>query len=297
MQFENMREFVVLADTCNYMVAAEELYISQSTLSKHIKEMEHELGIQLFNRSTRKVELTEFGMLFLPYAKDAVKLQDKYTAAASQYLERLKNTISIGTLKNWRETEMAKLTSEFQMRYKDIRVNLLNGESEDLSDMLDSNLCDFIFFREENCESKNGLVKIPFQKDALTACMPKNHHLAGCKSIKLEDLKEESLLLSEKTSLSYKIGTKACREAGFEPNIFFMGNRAHTLSYLSKGLGIALVFGSSFIKPLEADMVAIPIEQPIYSYVNLVYKKDELNEAKNCFLNFIEEYTTGGKPD
>lgn len=63
------REFTVLAEVKNYWEAAERLYINQSTLSKHIKSMENELGILLFDRSTRHVELTRYGKALLPYAR------------------------------------------------------------------------------------------------------------------------------------------------------------------------------------------------------------------------------------
>ena len=66
MDLNYIREFVVLANTCNYMEAAEQLFISQSALSRHIKNLEEELGVSLFDRSTRSVTLNAFGMLFLP---------------------------------------------------------------------------------------------------------------------------------------------------------------------------------------------------------------------------------------
>ena len=63
-----IKEFVLLSDVCNYARAAEDLFIAQSTLSKHIMSLEKQLGHPLFSRSTRRVTLTEFGISFLPYA-------------------------------------------------------------------------------------------------------------------------------------------------------------------------------------------------------------------------------------
>lgn len=63
-------EFVVLAETLHYANAAEKLYTTQSTLSKHIQAMEKELGAQLFVRGYHKLELTPFGRVMLPYAYD-----------------------------------------------------------------------------------------------------------------------------------------------------------------------------------------------------------------------------------
>ena len=68
MEIDYIREFITLAQVQNYMAAAEESYISQPSLTKHIKAIEMELGVSLFDRTTRKVHLNQFGRTFLPYA-------------------------------------------------------------------------------------------------------------------------------------------------------------------------------------------------------------------------------------
>ena len=80
MTIEQMREFVILAEERNYLVAADMLYSTQATLSRHIMAMEKELGFPLFTRSTKKIELTQEGSRFLIYARRAMKLQDDYLA-------------------------------------------------------------------------------------------------------------------------------------------------------------------------------------------------------------------------
>ena len=81
MEIEYIKEFVVLAETENYLEAAESLFISQSTLSKHIKIIEKELDVQLFDRTTRKVHLNKYGKMFLKYAKEISHLQYLYKTA------------------------------------------------------------------------------------------------------------------------------------------------------------------------------------------------------------------------
>lgn len=81
MEINYIKEFVVLADKRNYMEAAESLFISQSSLSKHIKALKTEIGFMLFDRTTRKIKLNEYGETFLIYAKQIVQLQYQYTTA------------------------------------------------------------------------------------------------------------------------------------------------------------------------------------------------------------------------
>ena len=78
MEISYFKDFVILAETKNFWAASERLYIGQSSLSKHIKTLERELGAPLFTRTSRKVELTEFGELMLPYAQSLSRMQYEY---------------------------------------------------------------------------------------------------------------------------------------------------------------------------------------------------------------------------
>ena len=86
MNTEYIHEFVVLAETKNFWEASERLFMNQSTLSKHIKSLEIELGVPLFTRTTRRVELTNYGHTFLPYAQSIARAEFSGTSAIKQLL-------------------------------------------------------------------------------------------------------------------------------------------------------------------------------------------------------------------
>lgn len=92
MNFERMREFVAITTYRSYQKAAEELYVSEATLSRHIREMEAELGGAVFSRTTRKVELTSLGAILLPYARKLAGVEQEYLSAISKHLDELSNT-------------------------------------------------------------------------------------------------------------------------------------------------------------------------------------------------------------
>ena len=87
MELNYLREFVALAQTCHYQETADRLFISQPSLSKHIKTMEAELGAELFKRTSRRVELSEFGRAFLPYAQRIAAVQEEYTGTLLRELQ------------------------------------------------------------------------------------------------------------------------------------------------------------------------------------------------------------------
>ncbi len=77
MDISYIREFMVLSETCNYQSASEQLYLTNSTLSKHIQKMEAELGTPLFERSTRKITLTNEGKIFQQKCAQILELYDE----------------------------------------------------------------------------------------------------------------------------------------------------------------------------------------------------------------------------
>src|SRR5512136_3053582 len=98
MDISHLKEFVVLAQTGNFLEAADILYSSQSTLSKHIKSMELELGVPLFDRTTRKVSISKFGQLLLPYARQITEIQDKYTAILKSSRDTDQEIMNLGSI-------------------------------------------------------------------------------------------------------------------------------------------------------------------------------------------------------
>lgn len=96
MNTENLKEFIVLAETKNFWEASERLYMNQSTLSKHIKSLENDLGVALFTRTTRRVELTNYGEIFLPYAKSVTRSEFEGISAIQRMLNIENGLLTIG---------------------------------------------------------------------------------------------------------------------------------------------------------------------------------------------------------
>lgn len=95
MELSHLKEFIVLAKIENYLEAAENLYISQSSLSKHIKSLEAELGTTLFDRTTRQVKLNEAGRVFLKYAQQMIEIQYQFNTALLNLKEAEEQSLTI----------------------------------------------------------------------------------------------------------------------------------------------------------------------------------------------------------
>ena len=129
MDLNYIREFVVLANTCNYMEAAEQLFISQSALSRHIKNLEEELGVSLFDRSTRSVTLNAFGMLFLPYARQMAALHHEYATALGNALNAEHGNIRIGSIPMMSHYGITDVMVRFRKENPRFTLDVIEGDS------------------------------------------------------------------------------------------------------------------------------------------------------------------------
>lgn len=288
-KIENLREFVKLAEKCNFLESAEELFISQSTLSRHIKEMEEELGVALFQRSTRKVTLTNYGMMLLPYAKEILAIQEKYLTMITAQQEAEKRKVVIGTFSKQDDLGIADMISDFQIAMPDTYVKMYWNESDDLLKLLQNELCDFAFMRELTADSDENLVRIPFAEDNIKVFLPQQHPLARQDVVRIEQLKNEPFFMTEDSSLTSKMTMMLCRNAGFEPDIMLHGSKQQIFNMMSRGVGVSLLFKHNYVPIWEYNTVALDLEPKAFAYINLVYLRHrKLTDAQQAFLDYVK---------
>ena len=117
MELSYLREFAALAQACRFQETADQLFMSQSSLSKHIKAIEKELGSELLIRSTRSVELSEFGRAFLPYAQKIAQLQEEYTLTLLPDIQEQNRKVTIGIVPLVTFCWVKGFMSHFSQRY------------------------------------------------------------------------------------------------------------------------------------------------------------------------------------
>lgn len=284
-----LKEFVVLAEIGNYMKAADALFISQSSLSKHIMALEKELGLTLFERSTRRLQLTPYGDTLLPYARKIVNLQYQYTVALMNQSGTERQTLCIGSVPSVGPYGIADRIIRFQAENKSLNVQLYEEESEQLLQLLRQNRCELAFVRDSN-ELSDEFAKIPFTQDRLAAVMRVNHPLAGRASVSLEELKNEAFLFLPPKSLLYNLCVEECRKCGFDPRVVYSGRRAETiLDLVAKGMGTALLMRKPIDYANRRDVVVVDVEPTVTTYIQIYYKKDTvLSAAAKHFIAALQ---------
>lgn len=274
MEIEYIKEFVTLAETGNYMEAADILFISQSTLSRHIQSVEEELGAMLFERTTRKVVISDFGKVFLPYAREIVNLQYDYTAAIYNRLNDISETITVGSIPVMAQYHITDVLANFQRENKNFKLNIIEADSSELTEMLRNGKCDFAFIRAHD-DSDNEFTKISFTTDHMAAVFPSTHPLASRNTVSLNELKDEHFLFLNKGTLMHTLCINACKAAGFHPNIAFTGYRAENiLDLVGKGMGVALLTKKPALFLADSNVSIVDVTPYFTTTISLAYSRN-----------------------
>jgi DNA-binding transcriptional LysR family regulator len=116
---------VALAETNNFQEAANNLFISQSSLSKHISAIEKELGVQLFDRSTRNVKLSKYGRLLLPYAYKVVQLEREYTNDINCEIKKNMDRITIASTSQMFQYSITEILTQYKRQHISTSFNMI----------------------------------------------------------------------------------------------------------------------------------------------------------------------------
>ena len=290
METQYLKEFVQLAEKENFLEAAEDLFISQSSLSKHIKSLEKELGTTLFDRTTRKVKLSPYGSLLLPYAKQILRLQDEYAHAFATQTAQNQHLIKLASIPSMPQYGITDYIVHFKQQHPQIDFQIQQEVSSRLENLLREKKCDLAFIRELE-DPHHEFHKLPFFTDHLTAVLPVNHPLAEAKRLSLTELKQDNFLLMPRNSRPYKVCIKACQASGFEPQVTFTThNLENIIDLVTKGMGIALLMKqlACYLADKNPAIRIIDIEPRIESHIALCcLAHTALSPQARDFLNSL----------
>ena len=181
MNLSQLYYFRKLAEVKHYTHAAEELFISQPTLSNSISQLERELGIPLFEREGRKIKLTKYGEEFYQYATEAVNALEKGIALAHEHAGSPTGSIDIGAIYTIQSDYLPSLIKGYRDQYgKDAQVNVFQGLTQPLLEDLESNRYELAF--TAYVDSKPDLTFVPVLTQRLVAVVHRSDKLAWSKN-------------------------------------------------------------------------------------------------------------------
>ncbi|HEX7742490.1 MAG TPA: LysR family transcriptional regulator [Sphingobium sp.] len=244
MELRHLRYALAIAEHRHFTRAAKALGIGQPPLSQQIKILEEELGVRLFHRLTRGVELTEAGRAFMPLAQSAVQAAEQAAAAAQRAARGEIGGLSIGFTSSASFNPIVPgIIGRFREGFPTLAISLVEQTTTRLLESLADGALDIAFLRPALGET-DGLATRRLPDEDLWVALPARHRLAGAEALDLLDLAGEPFILYPRSNgrLLYDTIIAACRNAGFSPRIAQEAPQmASTVNLVAAGVGVALV--------------------------------------------------------
>ncbi|SHM80491.1 DNA-binding transcriptional regulator, LysR family [Caldanaerovirga acetigignens] len=284
-------EYVVAVETYrNFTRAAEAKNISQSSLSQQIKKLEEELGINLFVRTTRSVELTPAGAEFIVHAKRILSEINKARQSVQKFSSFERGTLSIGIMPAISYYNLIPILTNFQKKFPGVKLNLLEKECEELNWLLHSGKIDAAILSLNKHDSQTHYYTLKEEK--LVSLINKKHPLASKLFVEVKDLENEKLITPPINSGNYQDFLKACLANGFTPNILMHCSQIATITNLIRdefGIGILASCVAESVK--DPNIAVVPIIPTINRKVYLaVRKEDKMLPLLKVFIKFAHQW-------
>lgn len=289
MEIRVLRYFLEVARESSVTRAAERLHISQPTLSKQLKDLEHELGKKLFVRSSFSVHLTDEGMLLRKRAEDILDMVDKTTDEFKALGKIAGGDIHIGCAESDGIKHLAQRIKAVQEQYPGIRVHLYSGDTNDLAGRLDRGLLDFIVIAQAVDLSKYNYLELP-SSDTWGVVMCKDALLAQKTAVCINDLLDLPLIVSRQ-GLQEDI-PKLFGEDVDRLHITATLNLVYNGSVLVReGLGYMLTFDKLVDTSTESDLCFRPLTPLLETKLYVIWKKYQMfSPAAEVLLNEMKRY-------
>lgn len=287
MDIRVLRYFVTVAREGSITNAANFLHVTQPTLSRQLKELEEELGKQLFIRSTSKLKLTEEGMLLRKRAEDILDMVEKTRDEFRSMDDITGGDIHIGGAESHAIKYIAQAAIDLQKRYENIRYHLYSGNAGDVTERLDRGLLDYCLLVMPVDLTKYNHIILP-EKETWGIIMRKDSALAAKKVVRVNDLANLPLICSRQAlhnELGDWFGDK--RES---LRLAATYNLIYNASIMvEEGMGYLIGFGGLVNTGNESALTFRPLAPKLESGLCIAWKKYQVfSRAEELFLKEIK---------
>lgn len=263
MKLQQLKYLIAIVDNgLNITAAADKLYTSQPGVSKQLKLLEEELGLQLFIRKGKSLgSVTAAGKHVLARARVIMQEVDNIRSLASDYYQEEEGSLSIATTHTQARYVLPDVIREFRKRYPKVSLNLHQGTSEQIADMMSENEIDFAIATGAQ-DLFSDLLLLPSYRWDRKIVVPKNHELASLnRKLTLEDLAQYPLVTYVFSFGGQSSLKRAFADRGLEPDVVFTARDADVIkTYVRMGLGVGIVASMAEDCDDQKDLTAIDAE-------------------------------------
>lgn len=300
MDLEQLRCVLAVVQYHTFLEAAEELNRSQSSLSKAIRHLEDELGISIFERTTRRVHLTPAGEEILSHAEKILTSEAEIRKIAEKYRKSETKELRIGSIYFGLHNRLVPLVADYMNQNPGLEISMTESTTTPLLQQLHQRTLDVVFvssmyLQEEehaNFSSDPKYISTSFSIDPYYVIVGKNHPLANRSQLTYRDLNGERLITTDKTmDVYHKAISKVFEQYRIHMKIAtHCTNIRSVLHMVSQGVGIAIL--SRLVVEEASDLVMIPIDNPLIRDTQMVILNEKrISKQTQSFFRYVTEHT------
>jgi len=288
LDIRQLQTFLIVARLLNFRATAEELNYSQSTVSDHIRNLEQELDVKLFERLGRKVFLNEQGKKLISSAERMIKDAEEIHKLFDND-EKVKGSLKIGAAETLCVFWLPPLLKEYSKMYPDVQIILKMADCLEFPKMLEKNIIDVAFGLHDE-SGQQHLSQIDLFQDSTIFVAAPDHPLAALKKITVHELENQSFILTESES-GYSMDLKKLLEGlNVKVNTIMEFSSLEAIKQcVQNGLGITLLPSIVVDKEIQrGELVMLPVEiDQILIHPKMIYHREKWMSAPLAALKDI----------
>ena len=274
MEIRVLRYFLTVVREESITRAAEVLHITQPTLSRQLAQMEEEVGVKLFDRGTRKISLTDEGMLLRRRAEEIIDLSDKTIRELLTREEQVEGVVSIGGGELGAMEQVVELCGTFQRKYPRVRFDIYTATADVVKERVERGNLDIGILLEPIDIEKFEYIRFA-GREQWVVLMRKNDPLAQFDTIHAEQLESLPLILPRRLNVRSELANWF-GDRFAQLNIAYTGNlTTNTALIVQKGYGYAIVVDGSLPFGERAEVVSRPLSPTLSASVVFAWKREQ----------------------
>lgn len=289
LEIRHLRYFVAVAEELSFTTAAQRLHMAQPPLSRAVKNLEQELGVQLLDRTTRKVELTAAGEILLGEAKSAIDRFERSLARAAQAGRIESRRLRIGFRPAASLPLLEPIVRDFRQSYPHMTVDAARIEWSDQAACLLTGRVDIAFVLHPL--EHHQIEVTPLLAAPRAVGMPKDHKLASRKSVAIEELSEEQLAVPAGASADWQAFWTASPRpvADWLGEPPFVSNADESLAVVLSGRALVLAISTVMSYYREESLAIVPIHDIPPAVIGLANRVDTDHSGIGTFRRIATE--------
>ena len=239
MELRQLEYVVAVAELQNFTRAAQRCHVAQSALSHQVARLEKELGVRLFDRTSRSVSITAAGAAMLPAARQALASVDRVRADVEG---RVRGTLRIGAIPTVTAVDLPAVIASYRGSHPEVDVTLAAAASDDLVSAVRSHELDIGFIGVPTGFATSGVEELELMTEELVAAVRSGHWLLGADAPALGDLADEDFVDFPVGTAARRQTDEAFRRAGVRRTVLFeVGSVEFVLDFVARGLAVGLI--------------------------------------------------------